>query len=228
MAAAALADAAQHADYNLTRQEAAAALASFPGQWVAGAAAAAAHDTLAAVRAAAAGALAGTDSGAAIPRLQQLLHDPSYDVRAASLTALIRIDPADRATLIAQGLSTPSYQDVIQNAALGAAAASKDTSLIPTLDSLARDNRGAMLALASFARQGNAHATALLSRALDDDQDFVRQSALIAIVRGLPAAQALETLRARASTLTHPDMRALVERLIPRLAQRVSQGQSQP
>ena len=114
-----------------------------------------------------------------------------------------------------------------QNAALRAAAASNDTSLIPTLDSLARDNRGAMLALASFARQGNAHATALLSHALDDDQDFVRQSALIAIVRGLPAAQALETLRARASTLTHPETRALVESLIPRLEQRASQGQSQ-
>jgi hypothetical protein len=159
--------------------------------------------------------------------LQALLHDPSYEVRAASLGGLARIDPANRATLIAKGLSTPSYQDVIQEAALRAAAASNDTALIPTLDSLSRDNRGAMLALASFARQGNGHAIALLSRALDDDENYVRQSALIAIVRGLPAAQALETLRARVSTLTHPDTRALVESLIPRLEQRVSQGQSQ-
>lgn len=225
-AAAALADAAQHADYNLTRQEAAAALESFRGSWVAAAAAAATRDTSAAVRSAAATALAAVDSSAAIPRLQALLHDPSYDVRAASLAALVRIDPADRANLIVKGLTTPSYQDVIQDAALTGAAAANDTTLIPTLDSLARDNQGAMLALASFARRGNAHAIAALGRALDDDQPFVRQWALIAIVRGLPPPQALQTLRDRVGTLTHPDTRALVESIIPRLEERASQGPS--
>jgi aminopeptidase N len=225
LAAAALADAAGHADYFLVRQEAVEALAEFPARWVAGAAEAAARDTSAAVRGAACATLAAVDTGAAAAPLRRLLQDPSYEVRAAALLALAKIDTADRSSLIVQGLSTPSYRDVIQDAALRAAVVLNDTAVIPAIDSLARTNRTSMIALAAFARRGNAHALALLNRALDDDQPATRRYALFAFDRGLPSSVALDALRERLNTLTHPDVRAHVQRLIDRLAKTAPAGQ---
>jgi len=224
-AAVALADAAEHADYTVTREEAVEALAVFPTRWVASAAEVATHDTSAAVRQAACTTLAAVDSADAVPRLRPLLSDRSYEVRAAALGALARIDPANRSALITQGLSTPSYQDVIQTAALRAAVAVNDSARIPQIDSLARDNRGAMMALGAFARQGNARALELLSRALDDERVSVRQSAVVAFSRVLPPNLALVTLRGRVSALAHADTRAFVEMIIQRLEKRASPGQ---
>src|SRR5215469_1908102 len=227
VAAAALANAAQHADYWLTRQEAAAALAGFPARLVASAVAAVTHDSSAAVRQAAATTLAAVDSGAAAARLHELLRDPSYEVRAAALAGLVRDEPANRSALISQGLSTPSYRDEIQDAALDAAAAANDTTLLPMLDTLARSNRGAMMAIAAMGGQGSSHAVALLAQAMDDPKPFVRQSAIIAIVRGLPAALALETLRNKVGTLSYADTRSFVETIIPRLEQRMAAARGQ-
>ena len=226
-AAAAVADAAEHADYWLTRQEAAAALADFAPRFVAAAAGVATHDSSAAVRQTAATTLATVDSGGAAPRLRELLRDPSYEVRAAALAGLARVDPADRSALISHGLSTPSYRDEIQDAALSAAAAANDTTLLPTLDTLARSNRGAMMAMAALGAQGSSHAVELVVQAMDDPKPFVRQSAITAIVRGLPPTLALETLRGKVGTLSYADTRSFVEMIIPRLEQRLAATRGQ-
>ena len=227
-AAVALVDAALHADYALTRQEAVEALSAFPRRWVGEATVTATHDTSAAVRLAAASTVGKVDSLGARDQLRSLLHDPSYEVRAAALGALARLDAAHRSEIIAQGLGTPSYRDAIQDAAIGAAVALNDSAVIPRLDSLARSNRSAMMALGGFARQGNLAALDLLKRALDDNEVSVRQSALFAIVRTLPPAQALDALRTRVDGLTHPDTRSLVETLIHRLQQRVTTERPSP
>ena len=226
-AAAALVDAAEHADYWLTRQEAIAALAEFPGRLAADAAGAATHDSSAAVRQTAAATLTAVDSGGAMARLRELLRDPSYEVRAAALAGLARVDGANRAALISTGLSTPSYRDEIADAALTAAAAANDTTLLPTLDTLARSNRGAMMAIAALGAQGSGHAVTMLGDAMNDPTPAVRQSAIVAIVRGMPPGMALETLRGKVSTLSYADTRSFVESIIPRLEQRVAAARAQ-
>jgi len=217
VAASALADAAEHADYMRTREQAVTALADFPAAWVAPAVEQATRDTAAMVRAAAARVLAAVDSTTSISRLQTLLHDPSYEVQAAALAALARVDARGRPQLIVQGLSTPSYRGVIEDAALGAAIRSHDSTVVPQIATLARDNRTAMIALAVFARGGNARALAALDLALDDDRPSARESAVLAITRVLPPSLVLSILQSRVGSLTHADTRAEVQTAIHRL-----------
>jgi aminopeptidase N len=217
-AAAALAVAVRGADYFLTRAEATTALGGFPARWVASAVDAALRDTSAAVRETAVTALAAVDSAQAADRLRTRLRaDPSYAVRAAALRALARVDSAGRSALIAQGLATPSYGDVIRDAALEAAVDAGDSTLLPTIDRLSHESRGAVLALAGFAARGNAHALDLLTRALDDDRAAVRQWAVVAFARALPPKIALPALQAHVGSLTHSDAREFVTRVIGRL-----------
>ncbi len=95
---------------------------------------------------------------------------------------------------------------------------------MPLVDSLAHQRTGPMFALAGFARVGNARALDALGRALDDGDVGVRESALTAIVRGLPPELALQTLQARVPTLTHADVRDFAGQLIARLQHRVPSG----
>ena len=175
-AGAALADAAVHADYFLTRQMAAEALDTFPSAVAFPALQSALRDTSAAVRSAAITALGavGGDQVAALAR-NALTSDSSYGVRAAALGVLVRANPTDARTVIEQGLHTPSYQDAIQSAALRAIYLTQDTSLLPAVDSAVAQQQLPLHLLAALGAHGSTHALDLLAAHLNDPRAAIRQ-----------------------------------------------------
>ena len=211
-AGAALADAAMHADYFLTRVDALRMLGGFPAAAVFPAAAAALEDTSAAVRAAALAALArlGGAQAATLAR-GAWNNDSSYDVRAAAVSALVELDSAGARDVITAALAEPSYQDAIQNAALQAIALRNDTAFLGAVDRLIGPSRNAVFVLAALGARGSAHALDLLAAHLDEPRRAVRGWALQAFQFSLPRPVALERLRAAANGITHADAKTAVQ-----------------
>ncbi|HEU4763013.1 MAG TPA: M1 family aminopeptidase, partial [Gemmatimonadales bacterium] len=178
-AAAALADAAQHADYPLTRERAVTALGRFPAAVALPGLLAAARDTSAQVRGPALEALGAlTDAGdsALAAARAAWAHDTSYEVRAAAVGALARLDPAGRDALITTALATPSYQGVILTAGLRAMfVGDADSSVVAAAEARLGDSPNVSFALAALAGRGNAAAKAALDRHADDARSWVRE-----------------------------------------------------
>ena len=220
-AGAALANAAQHADYYLTRRQAAEALDTFPAQVAGPALQAALKDTSAAVRAAAIdglAALGGADLGAAARTL--FTSDPSYEVRAAALRALVRADPAGAHAAIAQGLSTPSYRDAIQSAALRAIFGVNDTTFLSTVDSMVPDQQLPVHLLAALGAKGSTHALDLLASHLNDPRRTVRQWTLQAYqftLAGQDKALAVTELKTRVDAIRYDDTKQAAEAVLKEL-----------
>jgi HEAT repeat protein len=217
-AAAALANAAERSDYFLTRQQASSALARFPAGLATPALARAVRDTSSQVRQAAVGALGqigGTDALALARSAWQ--QDTSYEVRAAALSALVRLDTANRRALITEGLRTPSYRDAIQDAAIGAAVRTGDTSFASVMQSMIGEQQLPAYALAAMVIRGNPQALSLLVSDLNDARPYVRRWALAAIVQSLGPTRGLPALKNIQQTLTYADTRADVARAVKRL-----------
>ena len=214
----ALAEAAASSDYFLTRAQAASALGAMPPTTALPALGKAMHDTSSQVRQAAIEAVGRVGGAEALALARAAWRgDPSYAVRGAALTSLVRLDSANRRALIADGLRTASYRDVIQNAALGAAVRSGDTSLVEPVHALMGDQQVPSFALAAMAARGSKRALDLLVSDLNDPRSFVRQWALGAIVQSLGGERGLAALRSAQPTLTHADTRAAVERAMKQL-----------
>jgi HEAT repeat protein len=220
LAARALADAAVHADYFLTRMQAVDALGHFPSSVAFSAVQAALTDTSAAVRAAAIGAVGrlGGERAAALAR-STFAGDSSYQVRAAAVRALVQTDSANARATIAAALQEPSYQDAIRNAALSAITTTNDTSFIGALDQLVGSGSGQTpaIVLARLAGSGNAHARSVLRARLDDERAVVRRWALQAFRFGMSRPAALEQLRAAVDGLTRADAKQAVRDAIQAL-----------
>jgi aminopeptidase N len=217
-AAAALAEAATKSDYFLTRAQAAAALGSFPAESALAALAGAARDTSSQVRQAAVEALGRVGGTQALALARSAWQrDSSYGVRAAALAALVKLDSTDRHALIAEGLRTPSYRDAIQNAALGAAVRSGDTTFVASIQGLIGEQQLPSYALAALAARGDKRALDLLVSNLGDARPYVRRWALAAIVQTLGPTRGLPALKSVQQTLTHADTRAEVDRAVKRL-----------
>ena len=220
-AGAAVANAAQHADYFLTRQQAAQALDTFPAAVASPALTAALKDTSAAVRAAAIRALAhvgGPDVAATARTL--FASDPSYDARAAALQALVRADPAGAHAAIAQGLSTPSYRDAISSAALRAIFGVNDTSFIAKVDSMVADQQLPVHLLAALGAKGSTHALDLLASHLNDSRRTVREWTLQAYqftLAGQDKALAVTQLKAAVDGIRYGDTKKAAEDLLKEL-----------
>jgi aminopeptidase N len=216
----ALAEAATSSDYFLTRAEAASALGGMPAAVALPALAKAMRDTSSQVRVAAIEAIGRAGGAEALSLARAAWRgDASYSVRGAALTALVRLDSANRRTLIGEGLRTPSYRDAIQNAALGAAVRSGDTSLVQPVHALMADQQVPSFALGAMAARGSKRALDLLVADLNDQRAYVRQWALSAIVQSLGAERALPALKAAAPALTHADTRTAVDRAVKQLEQ---------
>jgi aminopeptidase N len=175
-AVAALARAARGGDYFLTRAQAADALTNLPPDAARPALEVAARDTSAQVREAAIGALStvGGPSALGVARTAWA-YDSSYEVRAAALATLAELDPAGARGAIAEGLRTPSYRDVVQAAAITAAARSGDPSFVPALAKHAGDQQLASVALAIFAARGDSTAQAAIKTLSEDRRPWVRR-----------------------------------------------------
>jgi aminopeptidase N len=224
-AAAALADAATGSDYFLTRAQAATALGGFPAATATTALARAVRDTSSQVRQAAVGALGMVGGAQAVALARGAWQgDSSYEVRASALSALVRLDTADRQALIAEGLRTPSYRDAIQNAAIGAAVRSGDTSFASAMQGMIGDQQLPSYALAAMVIRGNPHALDLLIADLNDERAYVRRWALAAIVQSLGASRGLPALKNVQQTLTHADTRAEVARAVKQLEDAAKSG----
>ena len=217
-AAAALADAVQHADFYLVRARAADALGGFPAAAALPALSAALQDTSAAVRASAVEALGevGGADAAALAR-SAFTGDSSYEVRAAAVGTLARADSAHARETIAAALGQPSYQDAIRNAALRAIAQRNDTSFVGAVDSLIAAGQIPAFVLAALGARGSARAADLLVRRLDDPRRAVRGWALQAFRFGMPRPLALARLRSAVDGLSHPDAKQAVADAIARL-----------
>jgi aminopeptidase N len=186
LAAVALARAARGADYYLTRAQAAVALANSPPAVAVPPLEAAMRDTSSNVREAAIsslGSLGGDKAQAAA--LQVWKGDSSYEVRASALTALARMDSAGSRDVVLEGLNTPSYRDVIQTAAIGAAAQAPDSSMIDALEKILGQQRLVAITLATLARNGDTQALSALVRHRDDARPWVRRWVLDAIEQEL-------------------------------------------
>jgi len=220
-AGAALANAAQHADYFLTRQQAAEALDTFPASVASPALTAALKDTSAAVRAAAIRALAhvgGADVAATAKSL--FASDPSYDVRAAALQALVRADPTGAHAAIAEGLSRPSYRDAIQSAALRAIFGVNDTTFIAKVDSMVAEQQLPVHLLAALGAKGSTHALDLLAAHLNDSRRTVREWTLQAYqftLAGQDKAMAVTQLKARVDGIRFEDTKKAADDLLKTL-----------
>jgi aminopeptidase N len=176
LAAAALARAGRGADYYLTRAQAVAALANFAPAVALPTLESAMRDTSAAVREAAVtslGRLGGPRAQAAA--LSAWKRDSSYEVRAGALTALARIDSVASRPQVLAGLSTRSYLDVIQNAAIAAAARAPDSTLIEGLEKILGEQQLPSLVLATLASRGDTQALTALVRHRDDARPWVRR-----------------------------------------------------
>ncbi len=218
-AALALSDAALHADYALTREQAAEALGHFPASAALAALETAARDTSAAVRRAAVEALGemGGERAIAVAKAA-LAGDSSYEVRAAGVGALARADSAHAREIIGRALGEPSYQDAIQNAALGAIARTNDTSFIGIVDSLSATKQVPAFVLGALGARGSGRALDLLTRHLDDRRAAVRRWALQAFRFAMPRPVALSRLQSAVDGLTHPDARQAVRDAIQQLS----------
>jgi aminopeptidase N len=186
LAGAALARAGRSADYYLTRAQAVAALAEFPPPVALPTLETAMRDTSAAVREAAVtslGKLGGSRAQAAALRAWK--GDASYEVRAGALTALARIDSVASRPHVLAGLSTPSYRDVIQNAAIAAAARAPDSTLIEGLEKILGEQQLPAVVLATLASEGDTQALTALVRHRDDSRPWVRRWVLEAIEQQL-------------------------------------------
>jgi len=182
VAASALAGAARGADYYLTRAQAATALRRFPTTVAMPALSAAMRDTSADVREAAMvslGVLGGSEAQTAA--LAAWKRDSSYEVRASALTALARLDSAKARPHVLAGLTTRSYRDVIQTAAIAAAARSPDSALIEGLEKIIGDQQLASSVLATLASQGDTQALTALVKHREDSRPWVRRWVLDAI-----------------------------------------------
>jgi aminopeptidase N len=210
-AAAALVDAATHADYAFVRARAAAGLGRFPAATALPALRAALRDTSAEVRGAAVEAL-GALGGAEAAALAQatFTSDSSYEVRATAVRALVQADSSHARATITAALSEPSYQETIRNAALRAIAVTNDTSLIGAVDSLFATGQFPAFVLAALGARGSQRALGALARHLDDDRRAVRGWALQAFRFGMPRPLALSRLREAANGLTRADARQVV------------------
>ena len=226
-AAAALAAAAERSDYFLTRQQAAAALARFPANVATPALTVALRDTSSQVREAAVGALGSVGGDEALTLARRVWQrDTSYEVRAAALSALVRLDSTNRHALIVEGLRTPSYRDAIQNAAIGAAVRTGDTSFAAVMQTMIGEQQLPAYALAAMVIRGNPRALDLLVSDLNDERPYVRRWALAAIVQSLGPARGLPALKKIQETLTNADTRAEVAKAVKRLEQEVAKSQS--
>jgi aminopeptidase N len=219
-AAAALRDAAMHADYFLTRQQAVSALAAFPAPAAMAAVDAALRDTASAVRGAAVTALGHLGGAEAVTRIREAFaHDSSYDVRAAAVSALAEADSAHADGMIARALVTPSYREVIRHAGLEAVAHLQDTArTADVVGLLALDAEPAQV-LGVLATRGDPTALEALARRLDDDRAGVRRYVvggfqLALSGPGRPAV--LARLKQAAGLIMHPDTKQAVQALIAR------------
>ncbi|HEY5218421.1 MAG TPA: M1 family aminopeptidase [Gemmatimonadaceae bacterium] len=223
-AGAALAQAAGHADYSLTREQAVGALAAFPFNVALDVVARAAADTSATVRASAMATLGRLGGARAVAILRQAFtHDDSYNVRAAAVTGIARADSANAGGALAGALGMPSYREAIQHAALQAIAQRNDTARADAVERfMALDGLPAQV-LGVFAARGDMHALDLLAHDLHDDRAGVRRYTLqgfqVALSRPDYAA-VLARLKAEAASVTHADTRAAVGSLIARTEQR--------
>ena len=186
VAAVALARAARGADYYRIRADAALALGEFPASTAVPALEAATRDTSAAVREAAIVALGavGGDQAKALA-LTAWKRDSSYEVRASALSVLARLDSAGSREVVLSGLSTPSYRDVIQTAAIYAAAQAPDSAIVEGLERILGEQQLAAVTLATLARRGDTQALSVLVRHRDDKRPWVRRWVLDAIDREL-------------------------------------------
>jgi aminopeptidase N len=214
-AQAALAQAATSSDYFLTRAQAASALGAMPASVAVPALAKAIRDTSSQVRQAAVESL-GHLGGAEALSLSRAAwkSDDSYIVRAAAFSALVTLDTANRRALIVEGLRTPSYRDAIQNAALGAAARSGDSTLVGPVHDLVSEQDLPSSALAVMAGRGSRRALDLLVSDLNDPHRYVREWTLTAIVRSLGPERGLPVLKTAQRTLTHAETKTAVERVV--------------
>ena len=186
VAASALVRAARGADYFRTRSQAVAALRRFPIGIALPAIEAALRDTSAVVRDAAVtslGAIGGPRAQSAA--LNAWKRDPSYQVRASALTAIARIDSVGARPHVLAGLATRSYRDVIQTAAIGAAARAPDSALIEGLEKIIGDQQLPSLVLATLASHGDTQALTALVRHREDSRPWVRRWVLEAIEQEL-------------------------------------------
>jgi aminopeptidase N len=214
-AQAALAQAATSSDYFLTRAQAASALGAMPASVAVPALAKAMRDTSSQVREAAVESL-GHLGGAEALSLSRAAwkSDNSYLVRAAAFSALVTLDTATRRALIVEGLRTPSYRDAIQNAALGAAVRSGDSTLVGPVHDLVSEQDVPSSALAVMAGRGSRHALDLLISDLNDPHRYVREWTLTAIVRSLGPERGLPALKTAQPTLTYAETKSAVDRIV--------------
>jgi aminopeptidase N len=176
LAAAALARAARGADYYFTRVQAAAALLGFPEPFAVPPLEVAARDTSSAVREAAITALGEVGGERAVAAARAAWKsDSSYEVRASALTALARLDSIGAKGAVLTGLATPSYRNVIQNAAIAAAAESPDSAIIDGLEKILGEQPLPALMLADLASKGDTRALTALVRHKDDPRVWVRR-----------------------------------------------------
>jgi hypothetical protein len=88
------------------------------------------------------------------------------------------------------GLTTPSYRNVIQTAAISAAAQVADSSIVDGLEKILGDQELAAVTLATLARRGDTGALSALVRHRDDRRLWVRRWVLDAIEQEVdPATQ---------------------------------------
>jgi aminopeptidase N len=217
----ALADAATHADYYLTRVEAVNALSAFPAAIATSALADAAKDTSAAVRSAAVRAMAKPGDTAVVRVAGDLFHhDSSYDVRAAALGTLVQADPAHAHDVLAAALAIPSYRDAIQSAAFQGIIQTNDTMFIDQVDALIAQEAYPAYVLATFGARGNARALDIVIRHLNDPRAAVRRwvaNALSNTMARVNKGVAVARLQAAVAGITYPETRQQVTELIARL-----------
>jgi aminopeptidase N len=220
-AAAALAEAATHADYPLTRLQAVEALGDFSATIALATAEAAVRDTSAVVRGGAVQTLGKLGGAPAVTLVRDALdHDSSYDVQAAALRALALADSTHARDVIAAGLTKPSYQDAIQTAALRAIAQRGDTSFIGALEGLLGVGRFPSHVLASLGARGNVHALEVLTQHLNDDRAAVRRWVLEGFrftLARLNHDVAVERLKGATGGITHPDTKRAATSLVEEL-----------
>jgi aminopeptidase N len=186
LAAVALTRAARGADYYLTRAQAAAALRTFSATVAVPTLEAAMRDTSAAVREAAISALGALGGDKALASaISAWKSDSSYEVRASALSAWARMDSVGSKEAVLAGLNTPSYRDVIQTAAIAAAAQAPDSAVIGGLEKVLGQQQLAALALATLAREGDTRALTTLVRHKDDVRPWVRRWVVDAIEQEL-------------------------------------------
>jgi len=220
-AATALATAAAHADYYLTRQQAVEALGGFSSDVAMGPVDAALKDTSSAVRGAAVAALGKLGGDRAVSLIHDTFdHDNSYDVRAAAVTALVEADSAHAHDVLAQALRTPSYREVIQHAAIQGIARLQDTARVNDLAAMLALDALPAQALGVLAARGDAHALEALAAHLDDQRAGVRRYVLtgfrVALTRP-DHSVVLARLKSAAAGLTHADTKAAADALIARM-----------